>query len=77
MIDPTGGFIDLACDNRQLLYWLAAAVIALLVHFGCSIATATTKTPDPSTRAGKAYKLLEAIALITQRAKDTGTPPAA
>lgn len=33
-----------------------------------------TPTPDPSTTAGKLYKVLELVALNFSRAKETGVP---
>ena len=40
-----------------------------------SIFTAFTDTPDPSTRWGKVYRVIEAVALVTERAKQKGLIP--
>lgn len=72
MTDPTGGFIDLACSNRDALY---LALTALAVHFGASVFTAATPTPDPQSPLGRLYRIVELVALVAGRAKDTGIPP--
>lgn len=46
--------------------------IALYVIAGASILVAGTKTPDPNTRLGRLYRLLEWLALTVGRAKDIG-----
>jgi len=56
--------IELINGNQEIL---ATIVGFLLLHFGASIATATTKTKDT-----KFYKLLEALALVVKKAKDNG-----
>ena len=35
-----------------------------------SLITAGTKTPDPATKLGKVYKVIEVLALVVGRAKD-------
>lgn len=65
-------FVDLACANRDLLVW---AIAALAVHAGCSVVTATTHTPDPSTALGKLYRGIELVAGVTRKAKEIGLKP--
>lgn len=72
MTDPTGGLIDLACSNRDALY---LGITALAAHFGCSVFTAATPTPDPQSLLGRLYRIVELVALVGGRAKDTGSPP--
>ena len=69
MPDPTGGLVDLACSNRELLY---GGLALLLAHFGCSLFTAATPTPDPKSLLGRLYRGIELVALVAGRAKDTG-----
>ena len=62
--------------NIETLQALGQQLIAIVTALTtiASIICAATHTPDPSTRLGKAYKLLEAIAFNFGRAKHTGVP---
>jgi hypothetical protein len=60
--------------------YLAAAAnalaIAATVVTTASAVCAMTKTPDPKTPLGKAYRLIEVLGLVVGRAKDMGVVPA-
>ena len=47
-----------------------------LVVTGASIVCAGTPTPDPNSRLGRAYQVLEMLALVVGKAKQTGSPTA-
>lgn len=53
--------------------WAVATTVVTLA----SLITAGTKTPDPSTPLGKVYKLLELLAIVTDKVKQTGAPSTA
>ena len=53
-------------DTEDILAILTS-IIAL-----ASAITAVTGTPDPKTRLGKVYKILEFLALVIYRAKEKG-----
>ena len=55
--------------------WLLADPSHVVVL--ASAVVAVTGTPDPSTRLGKAYSVLEVLALNAVRAKETGVVAAA
>lgn len=50
---------------------------AAVVVTAASVITGFTNTPPPNTLRGKAYKLIEILGVVTQRAKQTGLVPAA
>lgn len=60
--------------SGQLMQFLA--ITLALLNVSAQIITIITPTPDPTTRVGKAYKIIETIAGIVGKAKDTGIPPA-
>ncbi|WP_097279968.1 hypothetical protein [Caenispirillum bisanense] len=56
-----------------LLLWAnAETIVATLggIVTVASLVTASTKTPDPTTWVGKAYKVVEVLGLVIGRAKD-------
>jgi hypothetical protein len=69
-------FVDtilILAGNADALLTLAMAVVVV-----ASLIVSGTRTPDPETPLGKAYRVLEWLALTFGRAKDTGaSPPAA
>ena len=48
----------------EQLITIAGAVVIV-----ASLITASTKTPDPNTKLGKAYKVIEVLALVFGKAK--------
>lgn len=62
----TGGLIDLACQNADSLKYVAGLAA---VHFGCKAITILTAAPDPNTKLGKFYKLIETLALVVGKVK--------
>jgi hypothetical protein len=63
--------VDLVCSNAGSLKWLIGA---LGMSVGCSAIVALTQTPDPTTVAGKLYKVLELLALVIGKAKQVAKP---
>jgi hypothetical protein len=55
-----------------LLWANAETIVATLggIVTVASLITASTKTPDPNSAIGKAYKLVECAALVVGKAKD-------
>lgn len=58
-----------------VLNWLESDPSHVVV--AASAIAALTPTPNPASRAGRLYKLLEVLALNFLRAKETGITPAA
>ena len=56
------------------VYLPKAAVILTAAVTVASAICSITGTPDPNSKLGKAYKILEWLALNVGRAKDTGIP---
>ena len=56
------------------VYLPKAAVILTGVVTLASAICSVTGTPDPNSKIGKAYKILEWLALNVGKAKDTGVP---
>lgn len=57
-----------------ILNWLQADPTHVVA--AAALLNSVIPTPDPSTPMGKAYKVLEMLALSFLRAKETGVPPA-
>ena len=55
---------------QQILTWLLADPSHIVV--AASVIAAITPTPDPATTAGKAYRVLDLLALNILHAKSTG-----
>lgn len=54
-------------ENLDLVWTSAATVVTI-----ASVVTAGTRTPDPATPLGKVYSVIEILALVTGRTKQTG-----
>jgi len=59
--------LDLFMENKEFLLITLTQIIAV-----ASLLVAGTKTPDPSTILGKAYTVVEFLALNFARAKEVG-----
>lgn len=59
---------------QSILNWLLADPSHIVV--AASVIAAVTPTPNPATVWGKAYKVLDALALNIAHAKQTGVTPA-
>lgn len=69
--------MDTAVIADAILAWLLDPSHDLLLLTGmATMITAFTPTPDPNTVIGKMYKVIEVLAGIIGKAKQTGLPPA-
>ncbi|WP_205249339.1 hypothetical protein [Escherichia coli] len=59
--------LNLIVNNGEVILGALGSIIAV-----ASIFTAHTATPDPSTKLGKAYKVVELLALNYGKAKQIG-----
>lgn len=59
--------LALLWDNAEPILAAAGAVV-----IAASAITATTTTPDPDTKLGKLYKVIELIAFVTEKVKQHG-----
>ena len=59
--------VTLLFENVEVLIVIVTGIITL-----ASLITAGTKTPDPDTKLGKAYKVVEWLSLTIGRAKENG-----
>jgi hypothetical protein len=66
-MDHVVALFTLLYDNRDVAFQVASGIVVL-----ASLVVAGTRTPDPKTFLGKAYKLVEYAALNFGKAKDTG-----
>lgn len=55
---------------QGLAYTAVTGLAGLVTHFTASAFVATTKTPEPTTKWGKVYKLIEVLALAIGKAKE-------
>lgn len=60
---------------QQIIEWVQANWAYVIA--GASAITAVTPTPNPDTTLGKAYKVLDVLAVNVLKAKQTGVTPAA
>lgn len=61
-IEALGPYLDYGVHGIAIL----GSVVLI-----ASLITAGTKTPDPATKLGKVYKVIEVLALVIGRAKET------
>lgn len=61
--------LNLVLANLDVVLGVLLAILSL-----ASLIVSGTRTPDPSSKLGKAYRVLEWLALTFGRAKETGKP---
>ena len=70
-INATAGALSgIEALSPYLDYGVHGIAILGSVVLIASLITAGTKTPDPATKLGKVYKVIEVLALVVGRAKD-------
>lgn len=71
VVNATAGALSgIEAVTPYLDYGVHVITILGSVVLIASLITAGTKTPDPATKLGKVYKVIEVLALIVGRAKD-------
>ena len=61
--------INLLLENIDLILTTLTSIVVI-----ASLIVAGTKTPDPDSKLGKIYKLIEFLAIVVGKAKDEGKP---
>lgn len=66
-----GSIVDLLRQSLGGAWVLISSLVAI-----ASIITGSSATPDPATRFGRLYRLIETLALVNDNTKDRGKPAA-
>lgn len=69
VVNATAQVIDQVVPPQYVGIGQQVVTIAGAVVIIASLITAGTKTPDPATKWGKAYKVIEALALVFGKTK--------